>query len=254
MNTTAILQKYAHRQTPFPTGEWIMRQSWQDLLFAHWPIAIEALRPLVPTALTLDTFEREAWVGIVPFQMRDVGPRGVPALPRLSESPELNVRTYVTVQGVPGVYFFSLDAANPLFVAAARKLFALPYFNARMRATKRDETIFYSSQRTRVGDPPAEYRVRYRPIAPVTYAAPGSLPFWLTERYCLYTVNKRGYVSRVNIHHGPWPLQVAELETFHDSMAHSHGIRLPETALLLHYVRQQDTLAWLPRRVGPSHE
>src|SRR5713101_7734198 len=100
MNTGAILQQHAHRQIPLPEGEWMLRQSWRELLFAHWPMAAQALRPLIPAAFTLDTFEREAWVGIVPFQMREVCPRGMPALPWFSESPELNVRTYVTIQGV----------------------------------------------------------------------------------------------------------------------------------------------------------
>src|SRR5579859_3821404 len=191
MDTGAILRKQAHRQTPLPEGEWVMRQSWRELLFAHWPIAVERLRPLVPKALILDTFEGEVWVGIVPFQMCDVSPRGVPGLPWLSESLELNVRTYVRVNGVAGVYFFSLDAANPLFVGVARALFFLPYFHARMSLTRQGDTIEYSSQRARVGDPSATYQVRYRPTAPVAYAASGSLPFWLTERYCLYTLDKR---------------------------------------------------------------
>ncbi len=226
-----------------------MRQSWQELLFAHWPLAVQALRPWVPAPLALDTFEGEAWVGIVPFQMREVCPRGVPTLPWFSESPELNVRTYVTVQGVPGVYFFSLDAANPLFVALARALFSLPYFKADMSIVRHGDTIDYKSQRVHAGDPPAAYQARYRPIAPVVYASPGSLPFWLTERYCLYTVDKRGQVYRVDIHHGPWPLQAAELEITHDTMARSHSILLPDTAPLLHYAQRQDTLTWRPRRV-----
>jgi len=249
MDTGTILQNTAHRHTSLPEGEWIMRQSWQELLFAHWPIAAQDLRPLIPPALTLDTFERDAWVGIVPFQMREVCPRGVPALPWFSESPEINVRTYVTVQGIPGVYFFSLDAANPLFVALARALFSLPYFRARMSILRQDDIIDYRSRRTHAEGSPAEYHARYRPIAPVAYATPGSLPFWLTERYCLYTVDKRGQVYRVDIHHGPWPLQAAELETFRDTMAQTHGILLPDTAPLLHYAQQQDTLAWLARKI-----
>lgn len=225
-----------------------MRQSWRDLLFVHWPIAVEKLRPLVPAALTLDTFEGEAWVGIVPFQMCDVCPRGVPALPWFSESPELNVRTYVTVNGMSGVYFFSLDAANPLFVVVARAFFALPYFHARMGIERHGEIIHYISRRRYAGGPVADYQARYRPIGPVVYAAPGSLPFWLTERYCLYTL-KRGQLYRVDIQHGPWPLEAAELETMQNSMARSHNIVLPDTAPLLHYAQRQDTLAWLPRRV-----
>ena len=254
MDTGAILRASAHRQTPLPEGEWIMRQSWRELLFAHWPVEARVLRALIPRALTLDTFEGEAWVGVVPFQMREVCPRGVPALPWFSESPELNVRTYVTVQGVPGVYFFSLDAANPLCVVTARTFFSLPYFRASMSITRRGDLLEYRSQRRHASAPAAVYRARYRPSAPVTYAAPGSLPFWLTERYCLYTVNRRGQVYRVDIHHGPWPLQAAELETLEDSMARSHGILLPDTAPLLHYAHQQDTLAWRPRRVELASE
>src|SRR5262249_28296954 len=151
MNIAAILQASAHRQTPWPAGQWIMCQSWRELLFAHWPVDARALRALIPAPLTLDTFEGEAWVGIVPFQMREVCPRGVPALPLFSESPELNVRTYVTIQGVPGVYFFSLDAANPLFVATARTFFSLPYFRASMSVTRRGDTIEYRSQRGHAG-------------------------------------------------------------------------------------------------------
>src|SRR5260370_23895744 len=227
MDTGAILQTPAHRQIPLPEGEWMLRQSWRELLFAHWPMAAQVLRPLIPAALTLDTFEREAWVGIVPFQMREVCPRGMPALPWFSESPEFNVRTYVTIQGVRGVYFFSLDAANPLFVAAARALFALPYFHARMSVVRHGDTIHYSSQRTRAGDPPAAYRGRYRPIAPVAYATPGSLPFWLTERYCLYTVDKRGQVYRVVFHHGSGPFQAPELEPFNVPMRVHTGFSCP---------------------------
>lgn len=228
-----------------------MRQSWRELLFAHWPVAIQALRPLIPADLTLDTFEGEAWVGIVPFQMREVCPRGVPALPWLSESPELNVRTYVTVQGVPGVYFFSLDAANPLFVVAARAFFSLPYFYAKMSVKHQNDMIVYSSQRKRAKGPLAEYRARYCPTGPAAYATPGSLPYWLTERYCLYTLNKRGHVYRLDIHHVPWSLQPAELETIHNTMAQAHGICLPDTPPLLHYSQRQDMLAWWPRRVEP---
>jgi uncharacterized protein YqjF (DUF2071 family) len=181
--------------------------------------------------------------------MREVCPRGIPALPWLSTSPELNVRTYVTVQGVPGVYFFSLDAANPLFVVVARVFFALPYFHARMSIEQQGETIRYRSRRKYASDPPAAYQADYRPIAPPFLAAPGSLPFWLTERYCLYTVDKRARVYRLDIHHAPWSLQTAELETKQNTMARSHGIPLPDTSPLLHFSRRQDILAWSPRLV-----
>src|SRR5688500_17865980 len=125
-----IVEHTAHRPYPMPEVPWIMTQSWHDLLFAHWPVKAEALRELVPPGLELDLFDRQAWLGIIPFHMTNVAPRGVPALPWVSAFPELNVRTYVRVGDRPGIFFFSLDAGNPLAVTMARTLFKLPYFQA----------------------------------------------------------------------------------------------------------------------------
>jgi uncharacterized protein YqjF (DUF2071 family) len=252
MNTTAILQTVAHRPWPLPARPWIMTQIWHELLFAHWPVAPEALRPLVPSALPLDTFADQAWVGVVPFRMSHVRPRWVPALPGLSQLVELNVRTYVSVNGKPGVYFFSLDASSRIAVAAARTVFHLPYFHAAMRSRRAGDTIHYRSHRTHRGASPAEYTATYRPIAPVAYAWPGMLAHWLTERYCLYTVN-HGRVYRGEIHHLPWPLQAAELETACDTMAGAHGILLPDVPPLLHYAHRQEVRIWLPYRIGPAN-
>ncbi len=125
---TGIVDHVAHRPWPLPEGPWIMTQSWHDLLFAHWPVAADLLRARVPPGLELDLFERQAWLGVIPFHMTNVAPRGVPALPFVSAFPEINVRTYVRVGDKPGVYFFSLDAGNPLAVSVARGMFHLPYF------------------------------------------------------------------------------------------------------------------------------
>jgi uncharacterized protein len=247
LNTTAILKAVNHRQFPLPAGPWIMTQTWHELLFAHWPVTPDALRPLIPPALPLDTYDGQAWVGIVPFRMSNVRPRAVPPVPGLSAFPELNVRTYVTVNGRPGVYFFSLDAGNPIAVVLARKLFHLPYFNAMMHCQRIDDTTHYSSRRAHRGAPPAELVATYRPIAPVFYAQPGSLEYWFTERYCLYTVDGHERVYRCDIHHVPWPLQVAELETTCNTMALSQGIRLPDIPPLLHYANKQEVLVWLLR-------
>ncbi|GAC1377958.1 MAG: DUF2071 domain-containing protein [Ktedonobacteraceae bacterium] len=249
MNARAILQDIAHRLSPLPTGPWVMTQIWHELLFAHWPIAPNKLRPLVPPVFKLDTFEREAWVGVVPFHMSNVRPRGLPAVQKLSQFPELNVRTYVTVNGIPGVYFFSLDADNPIAVSIARTVFHLPYFNAAMSSKRVDDTIYYNSHRIHRGAAPADYIVTYRPIAPIEHAAPHTLPFWLTERYYLYTLNNHQRVFRGDIHHALWPLQAAELETTTDTMALSHKIELPNTAPLLHYSHRQEVLIWPLRHV-----
>src|SRR5438552_10095824 len=157
MDTQKIVNDTDHRLYPITKGLWVMTQAWNELLFAHWPLRPESLRALIPPVLTLDTFEGEAWIGVVPFHMSQVHPRSVPSVPWFSQFPELNVRTYVSFQGYPGVYFFSLDAANPVAVALARMLFRLPYFNANMRSQRLIDTIDYRSQRTHRGAPSAEF-------------------------------------------------------------------------------------------------
>lgn len=249
MDIATILKATEHRETPLPTGTWVMTQIWHELLFTHYPIAPEVLRPLIPSLLEIDTFEREAWIGIVPFHMSNVHPRGVPSVPGLSQFPELNVRTYVKNNGKAGVYFFSLDAANPIAVAIARSLFHLPYFNATMSSKHIGDTIHYRSHRTHKGAPSADYASLYRPVASVVYASRGSLEHWFTERYSLYTVVNQKRLYRGEIHHVQWPLQNAELEIVRDTMALSHSIALPNTAPLLHYSQKQEVLIWPLQRV-----
>ena len=240
---------FAHRPYPPPSGQWVMAQVWHDLLFAHWPLPVAELRGRVPPQLELDTFEGSAWVGIVPFRMSGIRPRQLPALPWLSAFPELNVRTYVTVGGLSGVYFFSLDAANPVAVALARALFQLPYFRARMRLTGVEGGVHYTSQRTHSGTPPAELRAWYRPTGPAFTSTAGSLEWWLTERYCLYTVDRHAHVVRTHIHHPAWQLQPAEAAFERNTMAASHALRLSPTEPLLHFARRQHVVVWSPGRV-----
>ena len=249
VDTKAILNTVDHRPYPLPAGPWMMTQIWHELLFAHWPIAADVLRPLVPAILPLDTFDGQAWLGVVPFHVSYARPRGVPSIPGVSRFTEMNVRTYVTVQGIPGVYFFSLDASNPIDVITARKVFHLPYFNAVMRSLRVDDSIHYRSRRTHRGAPPAQFEALYRPIAPVAPGLRGTLEYWLTERYCLYTVMKHDRVYRCDIHHRPWPLQAAELEMTRNTMALAQGIHLPDTPPLLHYAQRQEVLVWWLRRV-----
>jgi uncharacterized protein YqjF (DUF2071 family) len=222
-----------------------MAQTWRDLLFAHWPLEPNVLRPLVPRELPLDTFDGECWVGIAPFWMSHIHGRGLPPLPGLSRFPELNVRTYVVRNGKPGVYFFSLDAANRIAVWAARTFFRLPYFHARMNCKPGKGEILYKSSRQ---GGPAEFRARYRPVGPIELRQPGSLAHWLTERYCLYTVSE-GCSYRAEIHHEPWPLQDAEAEIEFNSMASAAGIDLPRTLPLLHFAKQLEVIVWPLRKV-----
>lgn len=231
-----------------------MAMRWLDLLFAHWPVPAAALRPYIPAGLALDTFDRAAWLGVVPFRMAGVRPRLVPPLPGISAFPELNVRTYVTAERKPGVWFFSLDAANPLAVEAARLGFHLPYFRAGMACEPQGDGVRYTSERTHRGAAPATFTGSYRPTGPVYRAAPGSLEHWLTERYCLYAANRAGDIWRGDIHHMPWPLQPAEAEIEHTTMTNQIGLRLPATRPLLHFARELDVRAWWPERVSAARD
>jgi uncharacterized protein len=234
----------AHRPWPFPRRPWVMAMQWHDLLFMHWPVPPAVMHAWIPSALALDTFDGTAWLGIVPFRMAGTRPRLVPPLPWLSAFPELNVRTYVTAEGKPGVWFFSLDASNPLAVRGARTLFHLPYYDAAMTIKSDGGVVRYTSRRTHRGAPSATFNGRYRPIGPVYYAAVGSLESWLTERYCLYAADRRGRLWRGDIHHTRWPLQPAEADIACNTMADPLQLSLPPRALLLHFAQRLDVVAW----------
>src|SRR5215203_5793017 len=188
-----------------PPGLPIMYQSWGDLLFMHWPVSVESLRLLIPEPLAIDTHDGTAWIGITPFTMWGIRPVFAPPLPSLSESHELNVRTYVHLDGVPGVWFFSLDANNVVAALAARVAFHLPYFNARMSLERRDRTINFASRRAHRRAAPAEFKALWTVDERLPQCEPGSLEFFLIERYCLYSA-REGRLYRVRILHKPWPL------------------------------------------------
>ncbi len=221
-----------------------MKQVWHDLLFMHWPIAAEQLRPLIPRELEIESYDGSAWIGVVPFRMSGIRARWLPPIPGTSAFPELNVRTYVKSGGKPGVWFFSLDAANSLAVAGARRFFHLPYFRARMRVKNGPQGgITYDCHRTHRNAPAADFRGRYRPLGGPFQAKQGSLEYFLVERHCLYAA-AGSRIFRGEIDHSPWPLQVAEAEVEVNTMAAGHGISLPATKPLLHFVQQQEVKVW----------
>jgi uncharacterized protein len=222
-----------------------MRQQWNRLLFAHWPLPPQNIRPLVPKQLPLDTFGGRCWVAVTPFYLSGLRPRGVPF--GGEAFPELNVRTYVTLNGKPGVYFFSLDAGSVLAVFGARTFYALPYFYARMRINRSGDSVHYRSRRAHMGKV-AEFDGRYRPVSPARNADSGSLEHFLTERYCLYAF-EAGRLYRADIHHVPWPLQDAQADISRNTMANAAGIQLPDEAPLLHYAEMIEVLIWPPARL-----
>lgn len=234
----------SYRPYPAPAGPPTMYQSWHDLLFMHWRVPVAVLRRKIPDALAIDTFDGDAWLAVVPFRMSGIHPRGLFSVPWLSAFAELNVRTYVSADGRPGVWFFSLDAANPLAVWLARTWFKLPYLNARMRCDERpDGGISYLSTRTHRGAPAADLRMRYTPQGQPFEAAPGSLEYFLTARYCLYTAHDDA-VYRGEIDHAPWPLQTARAEIDLNTMAAAHGIDLPPAAPHVLFARDIDVRVW----------
>jgi uncharacterized protein YqjF (DUF2071 family) len=183
--------------------------------------------------------------------MEDVRPRFLPGVPWLSNFPELNLRTYVTHDGKPGLWFFSLDAHNPVAVRLARASFGLPYFDARMSFGVSGEEVRYRSVRTHKRALPAMFVGRYRPVGERFDSQPGTLENFLTERYCLYSagVNQERQVRRGDIHHVVWPLQGAEAEVEELQMTAQIGVELPETEPILHYAGRLDVVAWPPKRI-----
>ncbi|MEP6717653.1 MAG: DUF2071 domain-containing protein [bacterium] len=237
----ANINRFSIRERP--EGQPLMHQTWGKLLFMHWRIDAKQLRPLLPGPLDIDLFDGSAWIGIIPFTMWDIRglPPFLPAVPGLSSLHELNVRTYVHFEGVPGVWFFSLDANSAAAVMAARAFYHLPYFNAEIDVENEGSTIVYSLVRT--DDPPSKIDTSWKIGAPLPLSEPDSLEFFLTERYCLYSENE-GDLYRARIHHQRWPLQKAELLSLESTMIESHDIKMPKGEPLLQYCEELSVNIW----------
>jgi uncharacterized protein YqjF (DUF2071 family) len=247
---TNILSIVSHRPYPLPAGRWRMTQRWNDLLFAHWPIPADEMARLLPTGLKVDTFDGYAWIGVVPFWMDQVRTRAAGerciTVPGTGTFCELNLRTYVRspTTDLRGVYFFSLDAASALAVIGARTLFHLPYFLSNMHSRiEPDGIVEYSSNRL-LTSRSVGFKARYRGLGKV--AGPsrnGTLEYFLTERYCLFT-QRAGRVKVGHIHHLPWPLEAAEAEIGINELPAAHGIVLPDRRPVLHFARQLQVYLW----------
>ncbi|MGZ4787816.1 MAG: YqjF family protein [Terriglobales bacterium] len=250
MTPNELLSQHSHRPFPLPKSPWVMRQEWHNLLFAHWALPADIVREVVPHELPLDLWEGKAYVGVVPFQIRNLRPRGVPPFPGVSHLGEINLRTYVTIDDKCGVYFFSLDAENVSAVLAARLVYALPYFKAKFGIHIKGDEISYTSHRT-TRPKPAGFSAKYRLTSEVLPWRPmvQALERFVTERYCLYTV-VAGHVYRTNIHHLPWPLQLASAEITTNTIAQTVPLDLSTPPPLLHFSKFIDVLVWWPERVS----
>ncbi|MEM9693776.1 MAG: DUF2071 domain-containing protein [Myxococcota bacterium] len=217
-----------------PKGRPAGFQRWRNLLFLHWPIDAAAAQASLPPELELDTFEGRAWIGVVPFTMRDVSPWWSPSVPGISNFHELNVRTYVVHRGVPGVWFYSLDAARSLAVTIARIRWKLPYHKARMRMAVDEDVVRYESVRRWPKPVPAVFRAHYERGAPRGTAEPGTLEHWLVERYVLFAKREEAlFLGRV--HHEPYPLRGVELTSWEGDMLAVNDLPPAQGEPLVHY-------------------
>ncbi len=243
----SLEERLAIRQKPATSH--IMHQTWGKLLFMHWPVPIDLLRPKIPSRLEIDTHEGQAWIALTPFTMWNIRATGVPAIPGLNAFHECNVRTYVHLDGVPGVWFFSLDASKLIPVIAARVFFALNYLRAQIDLCQVGRTVNYALQRpAQEAGTVAELEVSWTIGDGLPLSEPGSREFFFTERYCLYAGTDQ-QLSRARIWHVPWDLRSAKLNSLRSTMIASHGLPEPEAAPLLHYGEELDVLIYAPEEV-----
>jgi uncharacterized protein YqjF (DUF2071 family) len=228
-----------------PQRKWWLSMRWHDLLFAHWRVAPEALRDLVPAGLEIDTFDGAAWIGVVPFQMTHIHTRWTPPLPMLSAFAETNLRTYVRYRNRGGVYFISLDAPHLPAVLTARHFFHLPYFVSAVSSRRNAEWIEHRSIRRDRAGPAGELNIRYRPIGEAFVAQAGTLAHFLTERYRLFTSDRNGNVCSAEISHKPWQLQDALAQIDQNTLGEGFVVELTGSPLL-HFARRTDAVAWMP--------
>jgi len=232
-----------------PEGQPLMHQTWGKLLFIHWPIEPHFLRPLIPVQLEIDIFHGSAWIAIAPFTMWDIRalPPLLPPVPGLSSAHELNVRTYVYLNNEPGVWFFSLDCNSAAAVMAARMFYHLPYYNADIELDEDGAGISYNLKRT--DKPAARFTGSWNPGAHMSRSEPGSIEFFLTERYCLYAEHHDS-IYQARIHHQPWPLQKAELTSLDSTMIEAAGLSVPKGDPLPHYCEKLDVNIWGIQKVA----
>jgi len=225
-----------------PEGQPVMHQDWGKLLFIHWRIDENILRPHIPDSLEIDTFGNSAWIAITPFTMWDIRafPPFVPPVPGWDSMHELNVRTYVHYNGVPGVWFFSLDANSRAAVLGARTFFHLPYYNAEIDMEGKKKIKY---RLKRVDEPEAQFRAEWSVGEPLPKSQPGTREFFLTERYILYTEYDDD-LYRARIYHEPWQLYEAELTSFSSTMLEANRLVQPKTQPIVHYADEVSVDIW----------
>lgn len=245
MNYDKILKQTEHRNYPLPKGRWVGMQDWKHLLFLHFPVYSPFMEHLLPKELELDMFNDQAWISIVPFKVDKMRVRKFPPLPILYPFSEVNVRTYVKKDGVPGVYFFSMDAAS-LFAVTGAKIAGLPYFHAKAKLRKRANKIYFRS--VRKSDEKETFKTTYKPTGKLFFTEKGTIDYWLMERYALWS-HKDDVLVRGDIHHKQWKIQHAEVTVDEQTLTSAF---LPNNAFIsepiAHYAKSKRVLIWPVRK------
>ena len=206
-----------------------LEMTWRDGLFVHWAVEPDVVAGSLPEGLSVATHDGDAYLGVVPFVMADVRPRGSP----IGRSfPELNLRTYVDGPKGRGVYFFNLDAADPIGVAVARRLFALPYYRARMDVDRDGDEVRFASDRTHRGVPAAAFDGTYAAVGEPFTPEPGSLAAFLVENYRFYADGRRLYCGEIA--HEPWTLREATVDLRTNTLFEANGFDQPGGDPLVH--------------------
>jgi uncharacterized protein YqjF (DUF2071 family) len=243
------MDEVTHRPWPIISKNWIIRQSWSNLLFTHWPISAELLRPHIPRSLQIDTFDGTAWLGVVVFVMDGIYLRGLSALSLTPKFAEINVRTYVQCNGKPGVYFMSLDVADWASLMFAKRWYRLPYKAAQISFQKEGRTFFCQSLRKEKAKVPIGFHANYIPDSRVYFSKKEMFDHWLTERYCFFSTDTRGNIYCGEIHHQPWPLQKVEIEICRNSLFTPFQFDLSEEKPIVHFSKGLDSLFWNIKRL-----
>lgn len=251
------LVRTSRKPRPLPAGRWLLKQRWNDLLFAHWPVPVAQLAPLIPEGLQVDTFQGSAWLGVMPFWMDRIKVRNIPSIPGARSFPDLSLRTYVREErtGTPGMVCLSLDSSNLLAVAMGRALYHLPYHWSNMQMRQRSEREFAFYSHRRFAGQTVVFNARYRGLGPsqrLAESCAGTLEYFLMERYCLFSSNRDGQPIRANLHHVSSQLEEAEADIERNDLAEVLGIKLPNLEPVLHYSRRLAVYVWPAELVRPA--
>lgn len=244
-----LLQKIDHRPWPPPEEPWVQKEAWCNILFAHWRVAPEALGPLVPAQLELDLWDGSAWVGITPFCMTDVRPRGLPPVPGFSTFPQVDLRTYVRHAGRPGVFYIELQAPSELAVWGARTFYHMAYSSCEVHGEIDGDRITVRSRRESEGEP-VLWNSTHWPASGEFEPRPGTIEEFLIDRWTMFTVDTKQKLHRVEIHRLPWPITAAEVEIRSNTLARAHGLDLEAKPESLYCSRGVETLIWPPVPAG----